>query len=115
MDATSIAWAHGYDKGFAAGFKAGQQLANKQTPKTQGESTRGRPVKIFDPAPTKQGSGRVLRVPDVLARIRLSKVTLYRMMASGKFPRPYTMSDRIVVWDEETVDQWVAKRRERLQ
>lgn len=114
MDAISMAWARGYDKGFAAGLKAGHQLANKQAPKTQGESIRGRPPKIFDPAPAKPGSGKVLRVRDVLPRIGLSKVTLYRMMADGRFPKPYRMSERIVVWDEETVDQWVAERRERM-
>lgn len=109
MDIATKAWSDGYDRGFLAGFKAAQQL--KQPQPEPKPDLRGRPPKIFGPAPTTPTQGKPLRVNDVLNRICLSKVTLYRMIAKGTFPKPYKLSERLVVWDEETINNWLAKRK----
>jgi len=49
---------------------------------------------------------RLLRVPDVLAKINLSKPTLYRMLEAGEFPKP-TLIRNVSLWQEDEVDAWI--------
>lgn len=53
---------------------------------------------------------RALRIRNVLALTGVSKTQLYRLIQSGKFPRPVKISDRISVWDAELVDRWLADK-----
>ncbi len=53
---------------------------------------------------------RVIRAADVLKRIRISKTQLYRLIQSGSFPRPTKLSERVVVWEEKAVDDWLAQK-----
>ena len=49
---------------------------------------------------------RLLRVPDVLAKIGLSKPTLYRMLKAKEFPQPITIRNSSL-WPEDEVDAWI--------
>ena len=53
---------------------------------------------------------RVLRLPDVLARVSLSKSTLWRLINDGEFPEPIKLGPRATGWIEEEVDDWIASR-----
>ena len=51
---------------------------------------------------------KILRLPDVLARVPVSKAKLYRMMSKGAFPRPVHLGG-VAVWSREAVDDWCAR------
>ena len=53
---------------------------------------------------------RVLRLPEVLARVSLSKSTLWRLINDGQFPQPIKLGPRATGWIEEEVDEWIASR-----
>ena len=52
----------------------------------------------------------ILRLPDVLARVGIKRSTLYRLVASGGFPRPVKLSGYAVGWRASDVDRWIADR-----
>ena len=53
---------------------------------------------------------KVLRLPEVLARVGLSKSTLWRLINAGQFPRPIRLGSRATGWIEEEIDEWIASR-----
>ena len=55
---------------------------------------------------------KFLRLPDVLARVPLSRSQLYIEMARGRFPQPVKISDRVNAWPEAEVNEWMAARIE---
>lgn len=56
---------------------------------------------------------RLMRCPEVLARVGLSKSTLYEMTAAGEFPVPIPISRQAVAWLENEIDAWITSRIER--
>lgn len=46
----------------------------------------------------------------VRRRVGLSRSSIYRLMAIGKFPRPAKLSERAVAWDSREVDAWIQAR-----
>lgn len=55
-------------------------------------------------------SERFIRKPQVLKDTGLSHTTLYRLIKNSKFPAPIHVSDRIAVWQESLVQQWISDR-----
>jgi prophage regulatory protein len=53
---------------------------------------------------------RLIRLPEVLRRTGLSKVTVWRWRRAGDFPRPVRLSPTVVGWVESEIDAWIAKR-----
>lgn len=53
---------------------------------------------------------RFLRLPEVLARVPLSRTRLYELIAEGRFPAQYRLSDRASAWDEAEINHWLDKR-----
>ena len=56
---------------------------------------------------------KLLRRPDVEARVGLSRSTLYAWMAEDKFPKPVALGARLVAWRESEIDAWLAAREEK--
>lgn len=53
----------------------------------------------------------LLRLSQVLARTGLSRSTLFRLVAAGKFPSPRRLRDvRVSAWNSIEVDQWVTSQ-----
>jgi prophage regulatory protein len=52
----------------------------------------------------------ILRLPAVLARVGLSRDTVYRLIRKGAFPRPLTLSTQSVGWRASDIDRWIAER-----
>ena len=48
------------------------------------------------------------RLPDVKARTKLSRATIYRKIAAGAFPPATPISTRMVAWYEADINEWVA-------
>jgi prophage regulatory protein len=51
---------------------------------------------------------RLLRLPEVLKRTGLSKKTIYRFEAAGRFPLRRQLGPRAVGWPESEVNAWIA-------
>jgi len=63
-------------------------------------------------APAASPQGDVfLRVRQVLARVPISRSTLWRRVHEGSFPRPLKLSARVTVWRSGDVDQWMSNQR----
>lgn len=52
----------------------------------------------------------LLRLPQVKARTGLSRSTLYREIASGRFPAPVRLGERASAWVASEVDAYIEAR-----
>lgn len=59
-----------------------------------------------------QAPARLIRRPEVIARVGLSSTTLYEMIATGDFPSPIPIGRQAVAWLESEVDAWIKNRIE---
>ena len=55
---------------------------------------------------------KALRIPKVTDKTGLSKTHIYRLVKAGEFPKPIKISKRVSVWDEATLDNWLARKFE---
>jgi prophage regulatory protein len=55
---------------------------------------------------------RLIRQPEVLRRIGISKSTLWSWVGTGRFPAPVKLGPRAVAWSENAVQSWIAERIE---
>jgi prophage regulatory protein len=53
---------------------------------------------------------RLLRLPDVTAKVGLGKSSIYEGVRLGTFPRPVKLSRRAVCWPASAIDAWIADR-----
>ena len=58
-------------------------------------------------APPGDEPDRILRLKAVLAMTGLSRTTLYRRIALGRFPRPVRISERCAGWRASAVRTWM--------
>ncbi len=49
---------------------------------------------------------RLLRLPEVMERVGLSRSTIYDRMERGTFPKSHKISTRAVGWNEYEVNEW---------
>ena len=56
------------------------------------------------------GPLRLLRLPEVLARVGLKRSALYEIVSRGSFPRPCRLGQRCVAWPEHEVNAWLQAR-----
>jgi len=52
----------------------------------------------------------MLRVPDVLDRVGISRRTLCRWRADGTFPQALRLGTNSIGWPRHVVDEWLANR-----
>ena len=53
---------------------------------------------------------QIYRIKNVIKVTGLSRSTIYRLMEQGKFPKPIKLSQRIIGFLEEDIDQWIQER-----
>ncbi len=53
---------------------------------------------------------KVIRMPELEEKTGLNRVTIYRMVKEGEFPRQREISSRNVGWLSTDVDQWLINR-----
>ena len=49
---------------------------------------------------------KFLRLPDVKARVGMSRTAIYRDMQAGLFPKQISIGANAVAWDSDEIDQW---------
>jgi prophage regulatory protein len=58
---------------------------------------------------------RILRRPEVEAKVGLKRAQIYTLMREDKFPKAVRLGVRAVGWDSIEIDQWILDRlRDRL-
>jgi prophage regulatory protein len=55
------------------------------------------------PAP----GARLLRLPEVMARVGLRRSAIYQRMSEGRFPRSRSLGPKCAVWVEAEIDEWI--------
>lgn len=51
--------------------------------------------------------GRLLRLPEVMARVGLKRSAIYQRMTDGRFPRSRSLGPKCTVWIESEIDDWI--------
>lgn len=54
----------------------------------------------------------ILRYPDVIAQVRVSRSTIERGVRDGSFPRPRRLGKRAVGWPASQIEKWKRERPE---
>ena len=50
---------------------------------------------------------RLLRLPEVIARVGLKRSAIYQRMSEGRFPRSRSLGPKCAVWVEAEIDDWI--------
>ncbi len=50
---------------------------------------------------------RILRLPEVIDTISMSRSWIYAAMARGEFPRPVRIGPKAVGWRRSSLEKWV--------
>jgi prophage regulatory protein len=50
---------------------------------------------------------RLIRLPEVIARVGIKRSMIYRLMGDGRFPRSRSLGPKCAVWVENEIDAWV--------
>jgi prophage regulatory protein len=53
---------------------------------------------------------RVLRLPEVMRRVGLSRSTIWRLVRREEFPKPIPLSKNAQGWFEEEVNAWLTEK-----
>ena len=53
---------------------------------------------------------RLLRLPDVLARVPYSRSHIWRLEREGKFPRRIKLGANRVAWAADEIQEWITSR-----
>ncbi len=52
----------------------------------------------------------ILRINEVVARVHISRATIYRLIGKGQFPKPVSIGNRAKGWIKSDVDSWFRAR-----
>ena len=50
---------------------------------------------------------RLIRMPEVIARVGIKRSMIYRLMGEGRFPRSRSLGQKCAVWVESEIDDWI--------
>lgn len=53
---------------------------------------------------------RLIRLPEVLDRVGISRSSIYSRISDGTFPAPIKVGARSVAWLESAIDEWISDR-----
>ncbi|MGI9375824.1 MAG: AlpA family phage regulatory protein [Tsuneonella suprasediminis] len=67
---------------------------------TKDETQPPRPTEAVPPA-------RLLRLPEVIARVGLRRSAIYQRMSEGRFPRSRSLGPKCAVWVEAEIEEWI--------
>ena len=54
----------------------------------------------------------IIKLPELVERIKVSRAAVYAMIARDEFPRPVRLGRRAVGWRVDDVEAWIAARPE---
>jgi prophage regulatory protein len=52
---------------------------------------------------------RLIRLPEVIARVGIKRSMIYRLMGERRFPRSRSLGPKCAVWVESEIDDWVKR------
>ncbi len=55
---------------------------------------------------------KILRLPEVIARVGLKRASIYHHISEGNFPKPVPLGPRAVGWLDHEIDVWLRQRVE---
>ena len=55
-----------------------------------------------------QGGERLIRLPEMIQLLCISRPTIYRYVAKGRLPKPIQLSQRCVAWKASAINEWLA-------
>lgn len=58
----------------------------------------------IEPAPLPT---RLLRLPEVMARVGMRRSAIYQRMSEGRFPKSRSLGPKCAVWIETEIDDWI--------
>lgn len=50
---------------------------------------------------------RLLRLPEVMARVGLRRSAIYQRMSEGRFPKSRSLGPKCAVWVEAEIEEWI--------
>jgi prophage regulatory protein len=53
---------------------------------------------------------RFIRMPDLRSKVGLSKSQIYKLIQQGEFPKPIKLGDKIAVWAQTEVEEWMSSK-----
>lgn len=57
--------------------------------------------------PTPPCPSRLLRLPEVMARVGLKRSAIYQRMSEGRFPKSRSLGRKCAVWVESEINDWI--------
>ncbi len=63
--------------------------------------------------PVEPTPDRLIRLPEVMARVGLRRTAIYQRMREGRFPKSRSLGPRCTVWVEAEIDDWIGSIVER--
>jgi prophage regulatory protein len=54
---------------------------------------------------------RFIKLKEVLARVGLSRTSLYELIKAGKFPKQIKLTNRSSAWSEQAVNAWMDAKK----
>lgn len=58
---------------------------------------------------------KAISIKQVSEKVSLGQSTIYRMIAKGEFPKPFSLGGNRRAWLEADVDKWLAERAGKCQ
>ena len=58
-------------------------------------------------SPSPKAPTRLLRLPEVMARVGLKRSSIYQRMSEGRFPKSRSLGPKCAVWVEVEIELWV--------
>lgn len=59
-------------------------------------------------------SPRLIRLPEVMRRVGLSRSSIYKRMSDGRFPKSRSLGPKCAVWIEAEIDDWIGAVSDQL-
>lgn len=68
--------------------------------------TSGQDVEL----PEEESIIRIIRLPEVISTVRLSRSEIYNQIADGRFPKQIQLGGRSVGWVQSEIQDWLRKK-----
>lgn len=65
------------------------------------------PARKKHPTPSVNNRSRLIRLPEVKARVGLSRSTIYSRIKTNDFPTPVRLGEKSVAWLESSIDDFI--------
>ena len=64
-------------------------------------------MSFYGPRLRTSANVRALRLSEVVRKTGLSRSYTYKLIQAGKFPSPHKITNKISVWRERDIDNWL--------